>query len=393
MHIKYFFHHFRHIRLPKKLFKLPRSIKYASFLLFVYYLGWGMAYAYEAIYIKEKLGVYSNVGITFAIFHLFAIITSIIMGALLDKTNKRNIIRFFLVFYIPFSYIFLSIKNFSQFIIFKAYHGIIATGLWVSSESYIRLHSPKKKEIESVTLFDLALVVAMILGGITGAFLIYKISYNLFYSISFFAFLALIFSSALSDREKAKKVKILKGIEHEIIDIESNAKFRRFTLLVIFFTFLSASIMFIYPLFLKAVGVELWQIGMMFAVFQAPFLFEGFFAVTKQRYKIAKIAIVIMAFIFLGIAFTNNIIIIFFSGLFISLCLAAIFPILSGKLTEIMPIKRRGELTSVLYTIRNLTFAVSLIIIGFIADVGLNYVFLMDFFVAILFFFFAKKLI
>lgn len=392
MHLKHF--PFRHLRIPKEYTTLPRSIKIAFFIFLIYYLGWGIVMAYYSIYLKKILGNYSSVGYVFAMYHTASLIVSLLLGILLDKVNKQKIIRFILLFYFPFSYIFLKIRNLSQFLAFKIYHGTIATSLWVSVEAYIRKHSPKKRTIESIALFDLGPTLALVIGGFLGAFLITLYSFNIFYAISLFAFLAFLIAIFLPDHEKTNfNINLLKGIKKEFIDFKKNIKLRKLSLALFLYILAMGTIPMILPLFLRHIGATLWQIGIIFAISNIPFLFEGVFALFKERKRTLISAIFIGIVIFTFLFFIRNILLIFIISFLISICFSAITPIISGKLTETMPKTKRGELSGMLSAIRNIGFILSTLAAGFISDaLGLNFVFAFDAIILLLLLFVVSRI-
>lgn len=368
---------FRYLKIPKEYKNLPKSIKIASLVFFIYNLGWGIVTAYYAIYLKNVLKTYYNIGYIIAIYHLTCIITSLIFGILLDKINKRKIIRLILIFYFPFSYIFLKISTLTHFLFFVIYHGFIATSLWVSGEAYIRKHSPKNRTIESIAFFDLAYFISLIIGCFFGAFLIKFFKFNIFYSISFFAFLAFLFATILPDQEKLMfKINIFKEIKKEIKDIKKNKKLKKLSFILFLFIFIQGAISLIMPLFLNHLGVNLFQIGIIIAISYLPFLCEGFFALLKNRKRILIVAFLFLIFTFSLLFFIKDIVLIFIINFLVSISFSAIMPILSGKITETMPKQKRGELSSFIFIVRNAGFGISGFINGFIAhNLGLNYVF------------------
>ncbi|MEM1534909.1 MAG: MFS transporter [Candidatus Pacearchaeota archaeon] len=396
MHIKHYIP-FRHFRLPRlgEFLKLPRAIKYAFIILFIYYLGWGIWVAFEPIYLKRIVGSYTHIGLIVMTFNFLALFFSLFLGTILDKINKKKSIRFWLLFYLPFSYIFSKIKALSHFLLFKAYHGIIATGLWISGEAYVRQHSPKKKAIESMALYDLSTILAVVIGGFIGAWLIYKIGFNIFYAISAFAFLALITSGILPDhgRWKVKHIHPLKGLKKELKDLRKNKSLRRLSAFLFVYVFVLATMPLVLPLFLNHIGAKLWQIGIIYAISQVPFLFEGFFGLAKRKKAIISSSLLIGSALFLAMAFVKNILAIFLLSLAISICFSAISPIINGKLTEAMPRQKRGELTATLGALRYLSISLSSLFSGFISDLlGLHYVFLLNFVLFGLLFISLKKI-
>lgn len=371
---------FRHLKFPKHYKKLPRSIKLASIIVFIYSFGWGLIYAFESIYIKGVVGNYSGVGYVFATYYLLGLIFSLLLGLILDKVNKIKIIRAFLIFYLPFSYLFLNIRNSLQFIYFKIYHGIIATGFWVSSEAYIRQHSPKAMTVESMAIFDVSFALALIVGGLLSAFLITVFGFNLFYSISVFSFIALIASTLLLNHKKTKlKIRFFSDLKKEFCDFKYNKRLKKLSLFLFLYTIVSATMFIIFPLFLKHVGAKLWQIGIIFSLMMIPYTFEGFFALIKKRKHLLLFSLFFSSLVFLTMFFISNIILLFFISFIIALCFSAINPIISGKLTETMSTRKRGELSGILSAIRNISYIFSALLSGLISDAfGLNYVFLFN---------------
>ncbi|MEM4358103.1 MAG: MFS transporter [Candidatus Pacearchaeota archaeon] len=394
MHHRHYFP-FRHLKYPIEFLKLPKSIKYGFVIFLIYSFGWGFAEPYFAIYSNKVLGSYTNVGLVYAIFNFIGLITSLSLGTILDKINKRNLIRFILLFYLPFSYLLLQIKNLTNFITFRIYHGVIATSLWVSGEVYIRRHSPRRRTVESVALFDLASVIGMILGAIASAFLISWLSFNIFYSISIFAFLALLLSAYMPDKEKSeiKKVMLVREIKKEFVNFFRYKKLRKITLFLFFYIIVSATMSIIFPLYLKHIGASLTEIGLIFALFYFPFLLEGYFAWIRNKKALLISSLAATSLLFLILFFINNIVTIFLLSLLIGIFFAAIGPTLSGRITNFMPLKKRGQLTSVLDVIRHLALVVSFLFSGFIADkLGLNFVFLINFLILAILTFFVRKI-
>jgi MFS family permease len=390
MHRHYFpFRPLRPLYFTKKFAQLPKSVKYCCLLFFIYYLGWGMMLAYEPIYLKNVLGQYSNIGLIATSFHILALIMSLSMGAVLDRIRKKKFLSFFLLCYLPFSYLYLHITKLWHFLLFKAYHGIIATGLWISGEAYVRAHSPKGKEIESIALFDIAAILALVLGSFVGATIIGKLSFNIFYAISLFAIFALIFSLWLPDEEKEsikkiEKIELTKGIKKEIKDLRKNKKFRSSLPSLLLYVFVSGSLGLVLPLFLKTLNAQLWLIGIFYGIFQAPFLFESVFATAKKKNRVLLMGWIASCLIFFAMFFLKSISTTFLASLLLGISFAAISPILSGRITTAMPKTRRGEYTGILAALRYFILTLSSLVFGFMADaISLRSIFLLNFFLIV----------
>jgi MFS family permease len=377
MHIRF---PFRHLKFPKEYLKLPKAIKVSFVVIFLYYLGWGLSLAYYPIYFKTILVSYSNVGYVYAIYYLTSLFVGLIFGSLLDKLNKKKIIRFILLLYFPFSFFLLNIKSLLSFIIFNVYHGIIASGLWVSFESYVRKHSPKDKAVECIALYDLASILALIFGYLISAFLITKFYFNIFYFISFFAFIAFFASILLPDREKNDfKINLFKNIAKEFKDFIENKSLKRLSIILFLYVVSIGNLSMIFPLFLNYLGSSLWQVGIIFFIMELPYLFEGFFALVKKRKQLVFSLTSILIIIFFLLFFVKNINIIFLITLIMGVCFAGIGPVISGKLTETMPKTRQGELSGMLHVIRNIGFMFSSFFAGQISETfGINFIFLFN---------------
>ncbi|MEM2772515.1 MAG: MFS transporter [Candidatus Pacearchaeota archaeon] len=391
MQLKHF--PFRYLKIPKEYKNLPKSIKIASLIFFSYNLGWGIVTAYYAIYLKNVLGSYYNIGYIIGVYHLTCIITNFVFSVLLDKINKRKIIRLILIFYFPFSYIFLKISTLIMFLFFVMYHGFIATALWISGEAYIRKHSPKNRAIESIAYFDLSYFISLIIGCFLGVFLISTYKFNIFYSISFFAFIAFLFTIFLPDKEKTfVNINIFKEIKKEIKNIKNNKRLKQLGFILFLFIFIQGIAGLIIPLFLNEMKVELYQIGIIVAISYLPFLCEGFFALLKKRKQVVMTAIFSLFLFFSLLFFIKNIFIIFIINLLISICFSAIMPIIAGNLTEAMPKERMGELSGFVFVVRNIGFGVSGLVSGFIASsLGLNFNFAFSALVSIVLLYLSSK--
>ncbi len=390
MHIRF---PFRYLKFPKEYSKLPKSIKISFLVIFIYFLGWGFSLAYYPLYFKNVLASYANVGYVYAIYHLTSLLMGLILGSLLDRLNKRKIIRLILLLYFPFSFFLLNIKSFFQFVVFNIYHGIIASSFWVSMESYVRKHSPKNKSIECIAVFDLASILSLLLGYLISSFLVTKIYFNIFYFISFFSFLAFFVSILLPDKEKNNfQINFFKNIKHEFKDFIKNKNFKTFSLILFLYIISIGNLSMVYPLFLSYLGTELWKIGIIFFIMELPYLFEGVFALVKKRKALLNVLTLFLIIIFISLFFIKNIFLIFLISLIIGMCFAGINPIISGKLTETMPKTKQGELSGMLHVIRSLGFILSYLFAGQIAQFfGIKFIFLFNvFFLVVLFFLLIK---
>ncbi len=373
----------RKIHITRRLMNLPRPIKLLSFIMFIYYLGWAISDPYIAIYFKEKLGTYTRLGIVYAAFPFFSIIWVLLTGLIIDNNSKKKLINLSMFLYTPLSFIILSISKFFHFILYRLYHSLIASILWLSVESYLREHSPKNRASEARGLFDSAYGSTLIIGPLIGALLITKLGFNLFYSISIFAFLAFLFSLMLVDKKNSISFKIkYSSLKKEFYDFWVNKKLARTGLFLGMLTFCLSFTGLLLPLFLREFGASYLQIGIVYALYNIPILFEAYFSCLKNKKRLLFLGVFFSAIIFLLMFRVTNLYYLFILIFFLGVSVSSLIPTIHGRITNLMPKKEIGELSAMLTAITDFSNTIGILLAGFIADyLGLNYVFLLAFFV------------
>lgn len=384
------FHYFGQVDFPKNLYKLPCSIKILSLILFVYYLGWGIATPFLPLYFKEVLGTYTAVGLVSAFLPLFQIIWALGLGKVEDRFPKKFILSFILFLYLPLSYFLLILKNLAHFFWFRIYHSFLATSFWLTSEAYTRQHSPKSKTAEAIGLFNSSFGLSLVLGAAISGFLVLKIGFSIFWFISIFAALAMILTFFLPDAFKNKFHKI--SLREEIGEFYSNKPLWKVALFLSFAFFCTGFLEMTLPLFLKNLGANFILIGIVAAFFFSPLIFESYFSTFENKKHLALSALAFGSGIFLLLFFTRSLLFIFLLSFLLALSFSALHPLLSGKMTNLMPKSEIGELTSVLFALKSLSLALSFLLAGAISDLfGLQYVFLMGGFGFLSLFFIGLK--
>lgn len=372
-------HYFGQVNFPKNLYTLPRSVKILSFVIFVYYLGWGIAIPFLPLYFKDVLGTYTKVGLATAFLPLFQVIWSLVLGKIEDNFPKKFILTFILFLYLPLSYLLLILKTFVHFFWFRIYHSFLASSFWLTSEAYARQHSPQDKTAESIGLFNSSWGLSVVLGTAVSGFLFLIFRFSIFWFISIFALLAMILTLFLPDKRKNRFHKIT--LSQEICDFLKNKNLTKLALFLSFTFFCTGFLEIILPLFLKNLGASFVLIGLIVALFYLPLIFESYFSTFENKKLLAILALVSSPIIFLSLYFVSSFPLIFLFSFLIALCFSAIHPIFSGRLTNLMSKRKIGELTSVLFALKSLSLALSLIFAGIISDLfGLRYVFLIGFF-------------
>src|SRR3989338_2557706 len=90
-------------RFPSELLKLNHPIKYIALLFFVYSIGWGIVTPIFPLYLNSLFGNYKAVGIIAAALDFFALCIGLCLGPLLNRLQKRSVIKVALFLYLPFS--------------------------------------------------------------------------------------------------------------------------------------------------------------------------------------------------------------------------------------------------------------------------------------------------
>ncbi len=372
---------FRRVQFTKEFRRLPLSIKLASLAIFAYDFGWGIVMPFFPLYLASILDNYTAVGFVTGLLHLFSFFWAILIGGMLDKVSKRRMISLALLLYLPFSKILFAVKTLSHFVFFRIYHSALATTLWLSNEAYVRSHSRRGEEAESIGLFDASFGLALVIGGIVGAFLMTHFGFSILYSISLFAFFALIVSFFLPDHGKPllssmEKVSI-SAIRKEFRDFFRDTPLVKLVVISFLIAFSSSFTLMVLPLFLNEMGADYLAIGIIAALFYVPVLFEPYFTTFKRKEGIVLLALLLASALFLAMFFAKSIFLIFLISFILGIALSAVHPNIQGAITRSMPKGEKGELSAVVYAAASVASGLGPLFAGLISDIfSLSHVFL-----------------
>jgi len=384
------------ISFSRKMLRLPKSIKFISLLMLIYYLGWGLVDPFLTIYFKEKLISYTNLSIVFAVFPLFSIAWFLLLGTMLDKFSKKGIINLTLLCYLPISLIILSLTKFSHFIFYRLYHSFVASSLWVSAESYVREHSFNKNRKEAFGFFDSIWGLALVIGPFLGGILISVLGYSLFYAVSIFSVLALIVSFFLPDNRKFKFVNPIKFInfKKEFLNFKENKPLIKVTIFRSLVAFSTAAVYMLLPLFLKETGANFFEIGVIISLFYLPVILESYFS-TQDSKKMVIFGLTFGSLLFLLMFFVKNTYLLFFISILLGISFSSLIPNIQGRITKCISKDVICEMSSVVSSIKNSALVAGILLGGLISDfAGLRYIFLLSFavfFILLLIILLSKK--
>lgn len=372
------------VSFSNEMNSLPKSIKLISLVMFLYSLGWGIVTPFLPMYYQSIFGSYTKVGIVTALLPIFAILLDIPMGIIANSVSKRRMMQVALLLYMPFSSFFLSLKSLVDFTLFRMYHAAAATSLWISAESYTRYHSPPWKARLSISLYDAAGTLSLIIGPVIGGLLFGIYGFKLLYAISVFAGFALLLSFFMPDHDPHSKLsktvsgmlhwRKLKDLYHELLN---NKPLLKINFFMFFFRFCISFIAMLLPLFLKELGASYFKIGIIFSLFYLPLVFEPFFAMFASQKYTLKIGFFFSGVLFLLLFLNTDLTSVFIYSLLLALCFAAIIPSIQGRITNLMPKDKIGDFTGFGFVFADLSGALGPLIAGIIADaLGIKFVFL-----------------
>lgn len=364
---------------------LNAHVKHISLIFLVYVIGWGIVTPYLPLYLRQVLGDYTSVGLVLSLVEFFTLVWGLLLGPALDRINKKTLISIVLIFYTPLSFILVSLTSLTQFILFRVYHSAIATSLWLPSEAYLRGHTPQGKEAQAIGLFDFCQGMAVVAGGLLGATFVTLLGFNILYAVSLFSFLAFFLSLSLPDHTKSHLLTSFDSwspgkIKEEIREYMGDKRLRVLTMYAFPFYFTVAFLGMAVPLFSQSLGAALPMIGVTAALLHLPTLFESYFSTNEDQGKTVRLGLVFGAILFLALATVKNPVTVLFLAMLLGISLAAVHPILSGRFTLLMPKKKIGQYSAVLFATKGIAAGASPLLAGVVADAfGLRYVFIIGF--------------
>lgn len=348
-------------------------------VVFFYMIAWGALDPFLTIYFYDLFGDYTSVAAISALLYFFSMLLSLPLGDLADIVSKKKLMRIFLIFYLPFGFILASLSTFLQFALFRIYHAILAAGLWSSAESFLRMHSPQHKTSESMGLFEAAVSSALVVGAVIGGTLMTLFGIkSLFYVFFIFPALALFVLPTLPNHHGTsnlfvgiKQLKNKKIFRFELQDYFQIPGLLKISLLAFIARSVSFGLPVVLPLFSDIIGANYFQIGLIFAVFALPAVFEAPFSVLAEkidRKKILAFGGAVSILTLLMAYWSGGVFSLFALTLFIALAFAFINPTIEGAVTDLMPRRKVGELNGVYRSIVLLAASIGSFIIGPVAD-------------------------
>lgn len=363
---------------------LPKSIKRAALLTFVYYLGWALVNPFYSIYIKNALGNYTNFGIIMFLYFTFSLLLDFPVGELVDRVKPKTLLLISLLFYLPFSYVLLNLSEIWHFVLYTLYHAFISVVLWIALESYIRGHSPAGKEMLSFGLYDAGWVGASVIGGVLGGLLFGYLGFGLIWSISIFAFIAIFVLMLLPDKKKGSIQDGLKSsfrmnfFKKEIDRFLKNPELRGLYFNIFIYKFCFGFLTLMIPLFFLEFNASYLLIGCIFALLYLPAIFEPYYALIPNKKRVVITGISVIIGLFLLMFFIKNVYLIFLLIILTAIPFAMIIPIFQGKVTALIPKKKVGEMTGMIYFTSHMAMAIGPLTAGILADnFGIHSIFLL----------------
>lgn len=391
--------------IPRDLRSAPRAVKRAAAVISLYYFGWALLDPFLPIYFTELFGGYSLSTLAISLLYLFSALWSIPMGRLADILSKKKLISLFLFFYLPLIPILGFVRTIFQITVFRFFHSFLASGLWATSETYIRAHSERRHRAEAIGIFDASYTLVIVVGAVLGGFFVAKFGIKPLFWVAPFAVLAAVLFSkySLPDHSGSENwsdgLPVLKpGVFSDgISDFLRHKKLVLLTGLSFLYglpMFASSSVLL--PLFSDALGASPVQIGLVYALALLPFVFEAPFSVLSDHLsnkKILMLAGTFAALVFVFLFFAKSVYWLFPLAFLVGLSFAVMIPTIEGRATALMPKDHIGKLNGVYRAVNHLGYGLGILVVGPFADMfGINSPFLLASALMLLFVFFVAFL-
>lgn len=386
--------------LPKEFGSLPFPVKRLSLFIFIYSLSWSIFIPFESIYLNDTFGNYSSAAWIVGSLYFFMAFLAIPIGELTEFINTRKILFVTLIFYLPVGPAMLFLQSITQFFIFKIYHAILATLLWITCYVYIRQRSPEQKNAEVIGFFNASWGVSAIIGSLIGGVVafFYGDIRILLLLMPLFILPSLVFALFLPNHQyiknkpnlfiEIKKIFKFSHIKNNAYDFFKTDHLAFFALVAFLITAASSSVALTLPLFSIFLNANYFQVAAILALSTVPMLFQAPFAIIADKYgkkKIMKIGFLISGIIFLALLFTNSIVMLGILAFLLSVSFSISTPAIEGELTKLMPYDKKGKFGGITEFAIHLGAACGMFIIGPIADkFGLKSAFLLGLFIMIL---------
>lgn len=382
-------HH--HFERKLHLGDVPEELKMIAYGLLIYTLGWAILKPYISIYFHNILGTYSGTGIVVGSLSLIQMLIAAPLGDLLDKIGRKNWTIFSLLNYVIVGPAYWLAGSLYQLFIVRIYNAFTASGVWIGSKALVRDFSRQGKEAEGMGYFGSMLILAKLVGPLLAAVIVaYFTIKDLFLILPFTALVAtfvvkLKVPESLGSEEKVKDgmrdlVKKDKIFWKEAKDFFSTKENFKISFCHFVKSFNLGIALMILALFVKEMGAELWQIGLIYSLFYLPFLPKlefGHLADKIGRAKIAIIGSLISSLFFFLLFYVNSIFLVFCLTLFASLGLSILGPAIQGFITETGKGKE-GEITGLYQSIKALGYGSGPLVAGFLSDLySLSHAFLL----------------
>ncbi|MGM0629488.1 MAG: MFS transporter [Patescibacteria group bacterium] len=378
-------------KTPEEFLNLPPAVKRMGLVVFIYFMSWGLVNPFLSIFFFDIFGTYGKTTLITAFFTILGMLWIFPVGKFLDRFSQRKTFRFILLFYLPIWPYLAILQTFSQAIIYQIYHSITATVLWSSAETYNRTHAEKGKCSEAWGFHDICSALSLSIGALVGGFLLeYFLNIRtMFITLPpLFVIIAFILSRYLpKDPHKSKnKVKDAFGgikwrsvYQRSLSDFYLTPGLARIWPFVFFLGFLSTSQMVMIPLVADALGATYFIIGLMYALFNLPILFEAPFSVLADTWSSKTMVVLgslLAAVSLMGFGISQHVGILIPLSLQLGLAVAMLAPSLSGVVGDCSNSDNKGELNSVFTASQSLGGIIGLFALGFLADgIGIQKVF------------------
>ncbi len=265
---------------------LPSSIKWTVASIAVYTFGWGFADPFFSLYLNEFSDQYAVIGLYLMLATLTGALALIPLGDLLDRASHRTVITIAKAGYVlvGIGYFFAGAnQSVPLLVVALLMNGAFGAAVWSGTSATLRDNSTKKNSTITFGFYTTARQLTWIIGLLLGMWLIihYPI-YYIFIPVTVMPVVSMLLGRKVKVVHHEPLGKALQDIlvKDKLIGrfIREMREFNGEMWLMFFFFFASYLIpvfaVHFIPLFAKAQGYSLLEIGLLVLAMNLPYLFS-----------------------------------------------------------------------------------------------------------------------
>jgi DHA1 family multidrug resistance protein-like MFS transporter len=372
---------------------IPRRFYYVCAFFVLYGLGRSLLTPFFPKFIEGIVGNLSYLGFIFASPSIMSALSDIPFGDLTDFTGRKRLMMLAvsLIIATVLSYIFVT--ETWQVVVVQIFVGLGGAMLWVPGRAMTKDLLKKRVATEEMALFAV-LANMTIFGASLGGYIAEKYGYTLNFLLSAaIAAISLIFLKKKIIESRKRKKRFLHASKDVVFSLKTYVKDMNwflhqgngvraiFIVSAVLYSWYGASAAFI-PLFLfQKFNTDLFTVGIVMTLINLPFMsIEYFFGRLSDRigeWKMFGTGLLISGIFACLIFFSSSLIIFIFLNILASVGNTILEPLVESMTGKHVSAARRGRLSAIINTGKDLGAVIGVIFAGFLAQAaGISSVFL-----------------